>query len=32
LVLQGGDVFLAAPADAPPMTPENIKRMLEDWP
>ncbi len=32
LVRLGGDVFLEAPPGAPPMTPENVKRMLEDWP
>jgi hypothetical protein len=32
LVRQGDDVLLEAPPDAPPMTPENVKRMLEDWP
>jgi hypothetical protein len=32
LVRQGNDALLAAPPDAPPMTAENVKRMLEDWP
>lgn len=32
LVREGGDVFLEAPPGAPPMTTENVKRMLEDWP
>lgn len=32
LVQEGGDVFLEAPPGAPPMTTENVKRMLEDWP
>jgi hypothetical protein len=32
LVRQGDDALLEAPPDAPPMTPENVKRMLEDWP
>jgi hypothetical protein len=32
LVRQGDDVLLEAPPGAPPMTPENVKRMLEDWP
>jgi hypothetical protein len=32
LVREGDDVFLEAPPGAPPMTPENVKRMLEDWP
>ncbi|MBE0541141.1 MAG: hypothetical protein IH623_07130 [Verrucomicrobia bacterium] len=32
LVRQGNDVFLEAPPGAPPMTTENVKRMLEDWP
>ena len=32
LVRNGDDVFLEAPPGAPPMTTENVKRMLEDWP
>jgi len=32
LVQQGDDLLLEAPPGAPPMTPENVKRMLEDWP
>jgi hypothetical protein len=32
LVRQGDDVLLGAPPGAPAMTPENVKRMLEDWP
>jgi len=32
LVRQGDDVLLEAPVGAPPMTPENVKRMLQDWP
>jgi hypothetical protein len=32
LVRRDNDVLLEAPPGAPPMTPENIKRMLEDWP
>jgi hypothetical protein len=32
LVRQENDVLLEAQPDAPPMTPENVKRMLEDWP
>lgn len=32
LVREGNDVFLEAPPGAPPMTTENVKRMLEDWP
>lgn len=32
LVRQGSDTLLEAPSGAPPTTPENIKRMLEDWP
>ena len=32
LVWEGNDVFLEAHPDAPPMTTENIKRLLEDWP
>jgi hypothetical protein len=32
LVQEGNDVYLEAPPGAPPMTVENVKRMLEDWP
>jgi len=32
VVRQERDVLLEAAPDAPPMTPETIKRMLEDWP
>ena len=32
LVQEGDDVLLEAPPGAPPMTTENVKRMLEDWP
>jgi hypothetical protein len=32
LVRRGGDVLLEAPPGAPPMTPQSVKRMLEDWP
>jgi hypothetical protein len=32
VVRQNGDILLEAPPGAPPMTPENVKRMLEDWP
>jgi len=32
LVREGDDVFLEAPPGAPPMTAENVKRMLQDWP
>ena len=32
LVRQGDEFFLEASPDAPPMTAENVKRMLEDWP
>jgi bifunctional DNA-binding transcriptional regulator/antitoxin component of YhaV-PrlF toxin-antitoxin module len=32
LVRQGDDVLLEASADAPAMTPENVKQLLEDWP
>ena len=32
LVRRGGDALLAASFDAPPMTVENVKRMLEEWP
>jgi len=31
-VRAGDDVLLEAPPGAPPMTTENVKRMLEDWP
>ena len=27
-----GTLLLEAPPGAPPMTPENVRRMLEDWP
>jgi len=32
LVRDGDDVLLEAPPGAPPMTPENVRAMLEDWP
>jgi uncharacterized membrane protein len=32
LVRAGDDVLLEAPPGAPPMTAENVRRMLEDWP
>jgi len=32
LVRQGSDTLLEAPPGAPPMTPETVRRMLEDWP
>jgi uncharacterized membrane protein len=32
LVRAEDDVLLEAPPGAPPMTAENVKRMLEDWP
>lgn len=32
LVRQGNDALLEGPPEALPMTPENVKRMLEDWP
>ncbi len=32
LVREGDDVLLESPPGAPLMTPENVKRMLEDWP
>lgn len=32
LVREGHDVLLEAPPGAPPMTPENVKRLLKDWP
>ena len=32
LVRRDDDVLLEAPPGAPPMTPENVKPMLEDWP
>ena len=32
LVRDADDVLLEAAPGAPPMTPESVKRMLEDWP
>jgi hypothetical protein len=32
VVHQAGDTLLEAPGDAPPMTAQQVKRMLEDWP
>ena len=32
LVRRGDDVLLEAAPGAPPMTPQSVKRMLEDWP
>lgn len=32
LVRQGDDALLEASAGAPPMTPEQVKQLLEDWP
>lgn len=32
LVRMATDALLEAPAGAPPMTPENIKKILQDWP
>lgn len=32
LVRHGDDSLLEAPSDAPPMTAQNVKRLLEDWP
>jgi hypothetical protein len=32
LVRRGDDVLLEAPPGAPPMTPQSVKRMLENWP
>ena len=32
LVRCDSDVLLEAPPDAPSMTPENVRRMLEEWP
>jgi RNase P/RNase MRP subunit POP5 len=32
LVRRDNDVLLEAPPGAPAMTPENVKRALEDWP
>jgi len=32
LVREDNDVLLESPPYAPPMTPQNAKRMLEDWP
>ena len=32
LVREGDDILLEGPPGAPPMTPENVRQMLEDWP
>jgi hypothetical protein len=32
LVREGIDTLLEAPPGAPPMTPETVRRMLENWP
>jgi hypothetical protein len=32
IVRSNGDVLLEAPPDAPPMTPEHVKALLETWP
>lgn len=32
LVRRGNDSLLVAAPDAPPMTVENVRRILEDWP
>ena len=32
LVREGDDVLLEAPPGTPPMTPENVRRILQDWP
>lgn len=32
LVRCGSDTLLEASSDAPPMTLQNVKRLLEDWP
>lgn len=32
LVRQGDDALLQAPPGAPPMTPENVKQILQEWP
>jgi hypothetical protein len=32
VVQENGDVLLEAPAGAPPMTAETVRRILEDWP
>jgi AbrB family looped-hinge helix DNA binding protein len=32
LVHRGGDTLLEAPPGAPQMTPQNVKRLLEEWP
>jgi hypothetical protein len=32
LLREGEDALLEAPPGAPPMTPENVKRFLQDWP
>lgn len=32
LVREGCDLVLEAPPGAPPMTTNNVKKLLEDWP
>jgi len=32
VVRRGNDTLLEAASDAPPMTAENVKQMVEDWP
>lgn len=32
LVRRDGDLLLEAPAGAPPMSPEQVKILLENWP
>lgn len=32
LVRRGDDALLEAPPGAPPMTPENVKQILQEWP
>ena len=32
LIQSGADTLLEASPEAPPMTPANAKRILEDWP
>jgi hypothetical protein len=32
VVRQGGDTLLEAPSDAPLMSADSVKQMLEDWP
>ena len=32
VIHQGADILLEAPDGAPPMTAENVKQILQDWP